>query len=272
MKKNTSMLSLIAIIVAVSFSYSCEQIKNMGKNVNLFPISQDKQLGLQVKEEINSNTTEYKILDRSKYATAYSHLDRITNNILNSGKVEHKNDFAWETYIIHDDNVLNAFCTPGGYIYVYTGLIKYLDSESDLAGVMGHEIAHADLRHSTSQLTKQYGIEILGAIALGEKSQTTVAQVAKSMVGLKFSRDHETQADANSVSYLCPTIYHADGAASFFEKLVKNNQTGGTPEFLSTHPSPANRVEAIKAKSKTMSCKAGQAYTSQYAAFKKALP
>ena len=54
--------------------------------------------------------------------------------------------------------MLNAFCTPGGYIYVYTGLIKYLDNEAQLAGVLGHEIAHADLRHVTDQLTEQYGV------------------------------------------------------------------------------------------------------------------
>ena len=62
-------------------------------------------------------------------------------------------DFDWELKIIHDDETLNAFCAPGGYIYVYTGLIKFLAHEDNLAGVIGHEIAHADLRHSTQQLT-----------------------------------------------------------------------------------------------------------------------
>ena len=63
--------------------------------------------------------------------------------------------------IIHDDSTLNAFCTPGGYIYIYTGILKFLDSEDEFAGVLGHEIAHADLRHSTRQMTKQYGVQIL---------------------------------------------------------------------------------------------------------------
>ncbi|MGB0432299.1 MAG: M48 family metalloprotease [Bacteroidia bacterium] len=241
-------------------------------NVNIFPISQDKELGLQVKNEIAGNPKEYKILARNKYAAAYKHLDRMMNTILNSGEVKYKDDFAWEAYLIHDDNTLNAFCTPGGYIYVYTGLIKYLENESDLAGVLGHEIAHADRRHSTAQLTKLYGVEILSSIALGENSGTTIAQVAKSLVSLKFSRSHETDADAHSVKYLCPTAYKADGAASFFQKLLNNQQSGGTPEFLSTHPSPADRVEKIKAAKIERSCSGGSSFDKRYKEFQNALP
>jgi predicted Zn-dependent protease len=193
-------------------------------------------------------------------------------SILNSGQVKYRNEFVWESYIIHDDNVLNAFCTPGGYIYVYTGLIKFLETESDLAGVLGHEIAHADRRHSTAQLTKLYGIEILSAIALGEKSSTTAAQIAKSLVSLKFSRSHESDADEHSVKYLCPTTYKADGAASFFQKLLDSEQAGNVPEFLSTHPAPANRVADITAHKTELQCKGTATNLSKYQEFKKLLP
>jgi len=260
-------------LATLFFILSCDTLKDAGiGNVNIFPISQDKELGLQVKNEIASNPAEYKILDRTKYAEAYKHLDRMMSTILNSGQVKYKAEFAWESYIIQDDAVLNAFCTPGGYIYVYTGLIKYLENESDLAGVLGHEIAHADRRHSTAQLTKLYGVEILSAIALGENSGTTVAQIAKSLVSLKFSRSHETDADENSVKYLCPTAYKADGAASFFQKLIDNQQAGGTPAFLSTHPSPANRVADITKTKTEMGCKGTSTNITEYQKFKKSLP
>ncbi len=263
----------LAISAVLAFTLSCDSIKKTDiGNVNIFPISQDKELGLQVKNEIASNPTEYKLLDRSKYATAFKHLDRMMNSILNSGQVKYKDEFAWEAYIVHDDNVLNAFCTPGGYIYVYTGLIKYLENESDLAGVLGHEIAHADRRHSTAQLTKLYGVEILSSIALGQNSGTTVAQIAKSLVSLKFSRNHESDADEHSVKYLCPTSYKADGAASFFQKLLDNQQAGGTPEFLSTHPSPASRVEDIKATKTELACTGTSTNAKQYKEFQNSLP
>ena len=269
----SSRLSAFALILTTTFILSCDSLKKVDTTrLNIFPVSQDKQLGMQVRDEINGNPKQYKVLARGEHPKAYQHLDRMMSTILNSGEVRFKDEFVWETYIIHDDKTLNAFCTPGGYIYVYTGLIKFLDKESDLAGVLGHEIAHADRRHSTAQLTKLYGIEILSAIALGENSQTTVAQVAKSLVSLKFSRSHETDADAHSVKYLCPTTYHADGAATFFQKLLDNQMAGGTPEFLSTHPSPKGRVANIRAEKNALGCKGNQSADNRYKDFKASLP
>lgn len=95
--------------------------------------------------------------------------------------------------------------------------MKYLDSEDELAGVLGHEIAHADLRHSTRQMTTMYGVDVvLGAIA-GNKEM--IKQVSEGLIGLKFSRNHETEADSKSVEYLCPTDYNANGGGKFFEKI-----------------------------------------------------
>ena len=127
----------------------------------------DKMIGEQVKNQINDNPEQFKILDEDEYPEAYERLNHIKTEILNSGIVRHKDDFTWELKIVDDTSVLNAFCVPGGYIYVYTGLIKYLDSEDQLAGVMGHEIAHADLRHSTRQLIQSYGVSLLIKFVFG---------------------------------------------------------------------------------------------------------
>ena len=241
-------------------------------------ISEDAKLGAQVSQEIESKPSEYPILPESGNAEVYAYVRNITNKILNSGAVEHKNDFPWKVKIINDNKTLNAFCTPGGYIYVYTGLIKYLDSEDQLAGVMGHEIAHADKRHSMRQLVQTYGIQaILGitaAVATSGKSagaQNTasqIAQIGSSVVGLKFSREHETEADNNSVRYLCGTDYNAAGCAGFFEKI---GNEGTPPEFLSTHPNPTNRVENIKAQAAQANCKGSSKNAAQYQRIKSLL-
>ena len=176
--------------------------------INFFSLQDDIKLGQQLRDEIANNPTEYPLLDRNQYAKAYQHLQRITDNILNSGALTHRDQFEWKLHIIHDDKTLNAFVTPGGYIYVYTGLIKYLDSEDELAGVMGHELAHADRRHSTNNLSKQYGVSILLSIALG-KNPNQLGQILQGMTGklagLKFSRATESDADAQSVLYLSKT-------------------------------------------------------------------
>lgn len=237
-----------------------------GSGFNLFTVEQDKQLGLQVAMEIESKPAEYPILDSATNVSAYKYIYDIRNKILATGKVTHKDEFAWRIRIVKDDETLNAFCTPGGYIYVYTGIIKYLDNEAELAGVMGHEMGHADLRHSTRQMTKIFGIQILVNATLGDSS--AVADITTALIGLKFSRDHETEADRMSVEYLCGTDWPADGAAGFFEKIEASDGVG-VPEWLSTHPSPQNRIQNYHTWAIELACPGKEKFEQRYAAFKK---
>lgn len=243
---------------------ACEFTKKTVGSVNLFPVEDDIKLGKQVADEIASKPSEFPILKEQGNEKVYSYIRKITQNILNSGQVKYKNEFVWQVKIIKDDKTLNAFATPGGYIYVYTGLIKFLNSEDELAGVMGHEIAHADRRHSTKQMTQLLGVQMLLAAALGDRE--AVQQVATGIIGLKFSRNHESDADHYSVRYLCNTSYNAAGAAGFFEKI--SGQGGAPPEFLSTHPNPDNRVQAIKDKKTEMGCRGNLTNDSVYAQMK----
>lgn len=236
--------------------------------LNLFTPQQDIELGREVQKQIESDPKQFPILPERGNEEVYRYIRNITKKILNSGKVQHKNDFAWEVRIIDDDKTLNAFATPGGYIYVYTGLIKFLDSEDQLAGVMGHEIAHSDLRHSTRQMTKIYGISALSSIITGKANPGLLEQVALSLVSLKFSRSHETESDKYSVIYLCGTDYNASGAAGFFKKIAGR---GGQPEFLSTHPDPGNRVANIEQQAEGLGCKSGKTFKSEYARIKRLL-
>jgi len=239
--------------------------------VNIFTVQDEIDLGLQVKAEIEADPAQYPILPRGQYAEAYGHLDRITNSILNSGKLSYKDEFVWEVNIINDDNTLNAFCAPGGYIYVYTGLIKFLDNEAQFAGVMGHEIAHADRRHVTNSMTKQYGVATLLSVIAGD-NQGLLTEIAGGLIGLGFSRDHENDADAMSVEYLCGTKYQSNGAAGFFQKLKDSGQSGGIPAFLSTHPDDDKRIERINTKAAELACAPGGTFDAEYAAFKASLP
>lgn len=233
--------------------------------------SDDIAMGQATVNSIDSNKTEYPILDSTQYNVAYGHINRITKNILNSGEVYYKDKFVWRVRIIKRDDVLNAFCTPGGFIYVYTGLIKYLDNETQLAGVLGHEIAHADRRHSANQMVKQYGISTLLSIISGG-NQSQLATLSAQLLLLKYSREDETEADKFSVRYLKPTEYDGRGAKYFFEKLIATGQSGGTPAFLSTHPDPGDRVANITQTWECLGSKVGLTFDTRYAQFKTSLP
>ena len=274
MKANfTPYLFQLCFLLSIScILSSCTKDKN-GDRL-LFSIEDDINLGVQVSSGVDSTyRAQGQLIERNnpRYTVAYQHLDRIVDTILNSGKVSYRSEFTWETKIINDDKVLNAFATPGGHIYVYTGLIKYLDNEDQFAGVLGHEIAHADQRHTTKQLQKQYGIALLLSVALGD-NPGTLTQIATGLAGLKFNRDAEREADDYSVIYLGGTNkYACNGAAGFFEKMRKEDQAGGSVEFLSTHPDPGNRIEAINTKAQEIGCRTSLANASLYQQFKESL-
>ena len=243
-------------------------------NINIFSIEDDKQLGLQVSEEIAQNPNEFPILSETEYADAYKYLNDILDEILDSDDIAYKDEFAWKLHII-DQDVLNAFAVPGGYIYVYTGLIEYLDKEDDLAGVLAHEIAHVDQRHSTQQLQTQYGLDILLSVALGQ-NPGQLKQIAGALAGnlasLSFSRKHEEEADKFSVYYLEETSYQCNGAFTFFQKLIDSDQAGQTPTFLSTHPDPAERIEDINKTAQEIGCSTSPLNPDSYQTFKEMLP
>jgi beta-barrel assembly-enhancing protease len=234
----------LAFISALMLLSSCKD------GIFLFTIEDDKKLGEQVDEQIRESG-EFNIMDEAQHAQAYAYANAMKNLILNGGEVKYRNEFDWKLTLI-DDTILNAFATPGGYIYFYTGLIKYLDDASSLAGVVGHEIAHADRRHSSRQMQKQFGVQTLLQIVTGG-DPGLIAQVGAALLQLSFSRSDETDADNMSVTYLCPTDFLADGASYFFEKLEAE---GGArvPEFLSTHPNPDNRIENIRTQASQKEC------------------
>jgi predicted Zn-dependent protease len=261
-----STIIMIALLLA-----SCKDTEPVDL---LFTPEDDVQLGLQLKQQIDANPAEYPILDRTEYADAYAYLEGLRDEVLASSAIRYKDEFSWEVHII-DADVLNAFAAPGGYIYFYTGLIKFLDNEDDLMGVMGHEIAHADRRHSVKQMTKSYGVQALLSIALGN-DPSIAAEIAASVAGtgaaLQFSRTDETEADAYSVEYLSETPYRCDAAAVFFQKITDEQSGPSIPQILSTHPNPENRVEDIQAKAAEIGCSTVPYNPESYATFKAMLP
>lgn len=261
-------LYLIPLALLLSLS-SCSKEDS---SINIFSIDDDIALGHQVDAEIRANTAEYPILDSASNSLAYQHLYRIRNTILASGKVYYAERFSWRCRIIKNDSVVNAFCLPGGNMYYYTGLIKLLNHEAEFAGVMAHEMAHADRRHSTDQLTKAYGLQIILGIVLGTNPSLAAeiaAGLASGLSSLAFSRTNEYEADEYAVKYLYPTEYDAESLKNFFEMMEGQPHP---PTFLSTHPSPDDRLQKITEVFTALGGVHGQTFPERYQEFKNALP
>ncbi len=161
-------------------------------------------------------------------------------------------NLPWEFHVV-DDAAVNAFAIPGGFIYVTRGLLAAIDNEAELAGVIGHEIAHVTHRHSVQQISKsqlaQLGLGIGSILSSDIAKFGQIAGAGLSLLFLKYGRDAENQADESGFRYALGQRYDVREMPHVFETLARLSEASGAgklPEWLSTHPDPGNRIERIE--------------------------
>ena len=275
--------SFLLVTLSVIITTSCDK----DRGFIIMPVSQEVALGQQLDSTIVASPEDFPILDPERYSEVYDFMEEIFYDIIeNDGEpLKYADRFDWKLTIIEKDE-LNAFAAPGGYLYFYTGLLKYLDKTSEVAGVLGHEMAHADLRHSARQMQKAYGVNFAASILFGtDKSQLEqiITDIGGGLASLHFSRDDEYQSDEFSVKYLAGTDprdpnsseydckYDPKGVAGFFQKL-QDAGANEPLEILSTHPSGSNRVSEVEEIWTGLGSPRGETMEAEYAAFKALLP
>lgn len=252
---------LLAVVTALVFA-SCGTTRTVpitGRKQNLL-VSDEQVLSLSNQEYSNfmksakvstdvANTAMVKRVGQN-LATA------VRNYLVNNGLQSEIKNFSWEFNLVQNKEA-NAFCMPGGKIVVYEGLLPYTQNEASLAIVLGHEIAHAVAKHSAEQMSKQiknqYGTQILGGVlqAAGVSSTTTqlaqiLAQKGLQFRSLKYSRDHETEADRMGLIFAAMAGYDPNVAVAFWQRMSQGSSSNQNDMF-SDHPSDAKRIAAIKA-------------------------
>jgi predicted Zn-dependent protease len=226
----------------LAFTISCSD----DGSINLYTIQDDKKLGEQLDEQIKSNPDEYRLYYQNPAA---NYVQDIVNSIIQSSLIKYRTAFEYKTQIIYNDSVVNAFCTPGGFVYVYTGLMKFLDNEATLAGVLAHEVAHAERRHATKRMTKAYGISVLLAIAVGNNPTALEQMGANLFSGLYLmynSREDEYEADEYSFKYLQSSKWYPGAIQFFFDKVKKNENQDYLSLLLRSHPYSQDRWDKIE--------------------------
>ena len=162
------------------------------------------------------------------------------------------NPAEWEVQVFASDR-LNAFALPGGKIGFYTGILDLMENDDQIAAVMGHEVAHVELQHSMQRAGRSNQIAALGGAASIAAGQTANPNLWMGVFGiganvgsaLPFSRSHETEADKKGLRYMAAAGYNPNEAVRFWERMSAEN-SGAQPEFLSTHPSGATRIQDLK--------------------------
>jgi peptidase M48-like protein len=227
---------------------------NKGK-INFFSFNDDMRLGQNFYNEVGASPENPVLQDQAVASYVQNLIDRI-------GKASDNPDLHYSVRVI-DADVLNAFALPGGYVFVYRGLLEAADTESELVGVLAHEIAHVTSRHGTEGMTSAIA-KVLGAILAGEivasqikGSNDTVRELVKGLIftGTEFwilggSRKREAEADHLGAEYAWNAGYDPRGLATFFEKFTQKRGYKQTrlEQFFSDHPNDEERIREVTRK------------------------
>ena len=218
-------------------------------NLNLYSDDELEPLSLQAYDEATKETGGAITSGKD-----YEMVMRVARKI---AQASDEMNFRWEVRLLKADDIPNAFCLPNGRIAIYTGILPVTQNEDALAAVMGHEVAHAILRHGGKRMTQ--GMLSQGTLAavqaglgVSEMNDTAKAGVMAvlgvgAQVGftLRYSREHESEADVEGLRYAVRAGYNPDEAPRLWERMAKLGSSD-TPSWLSTHPASLDRAETLR--------------------------
>ncbi len=259
--KSKRFISRIMMVLAAIILASCGTTSTVpitGRKHKLL-VDDAQMLSLSSQEY----TTYMKTAKASTDATKTAQVKRVGQRLAtavetylrNNGFAAELNNFKWEFNLVQDKSA-NAFCMPGGKIVVYEGILPLTQTDEGLAIVLGHEIAHAVAKHSAEQMSKevraQYGGQILSGVlaATGVNANTTntvtsLYGLGSSLGQLHYSRSNESEADWMGLVFAAMAGYDPNYALTFWQRMAQSSQNS-TPEFLSSHPSDAQRISDIQ--------------------------
>jgi predicted Zn-dependent protease len=239
-KRNTA----LAVVLASLLAAGCGSSGGAG-DFNLISIDEEWQLGNQLAQDVA------KQVQLNNDAAANAYIRSIGERIVQQAAPPF-NQLPWDFHVVNDE-AINAFAIPGGHVYVNTGLIKNARNASELAGVMAHEISHVLARHSTEQISRQYGLSVIAGAVLGQ-NPGQMSQIAAQLIAggalARFSRDAEREADNLGIQAMAAAGFNPNGMASMFELLLEHQKTqpSRVEQFFATHPLTEDRIRDARSR------------------------
>jgi len=231
------------LVVLALFVLSCVTTGPGGKkSFILISDQQESSLGKSVAEEVLK--TEKPLEDSLWQA----YLTEVGEKIV---RVSDRSNLPFHFTVLDNDQI-NAFATPGGYLFFYTGILRMMESEDELAAVMAHEISHVVGRHSVKTIQTYYGGAIALSLLLGDDMENEVGRITSLVFGLAlqgYGRKNEHEADEFGLHYMAKASYNPNGAVTMFEKLASfsgEKKRGFFENLTATHPETRERISRMK--------------------------
>ncbi|MCA0268883.1 MAG: M48 family metalloprotease [Bacteroidetes bacterium] len=181
-------------------------------------------------------------------AQAQELIDRVGQAVVQNSQARNT-PYPFDFHLLADPQTVNAFALPGGQIFITYALVSRLQTEGQLAGVLGHEVGHVVARHSAQQMAKAgllQGLANAGAVAAGDYQTAQIAQVVAQMANMRYGREDELESDRLGVDFMSDAGYDPNALKAVMAILEQASGGAQQPEFMSTHPSPGNRVQEIQ--------------------------
>jgi predicted Zn-dependent protease len=236
-------IATLALGVGACASTTTRSIETTLAEVVVSP-EQENQIGLQLKTDLDTNQHAVYMTDPE----VVSYVQTIAGKVIALGKKD-RPEVTWQVFVLDDRKTVNAFATPGGYLYVYRGLLEMAENEAELAAVMAHETGHVVARHAARSMVTAYGIDAVTALA-GGSNPGLLVQVTSTIAGkgvlLTHSRADETEADEYGARYAAGAGYDPHAFATFFQRLQASEGTSpAILNYLSDHPATGDRIAHI---------------------------
>lgn len=244
-------IGLVMAVMALLSYYGKTQENPLTGEKQQVSLSPDEEVAMglqsapQMAEEYGGLFPDDKVQQKVKYIG--NELVRTFNNEVES--FGHGNPYQFDFHVLRDPQTVNAFALPGGQIFITVGLLSRLKSEDQIAGVLGHEIGHVVYRHSSEQMAKTefyQGLAGAATAAAGDMGASQIANYVAQMKLMKFGRDDELESDEFGVKYMLKAGYNAESMIEVMEILAEASGGRSRDEFMSSHPSPDNRIGRIK--------------------------
>lgn len=251
-------VALVASLIAL-VAVACATNPVTGKReFSLMSEAQEIDIGRQLDVEVRREMGIYEDAELQRYVSDIG---------LRLARASQRPNLPWQFAVV-DVPAVNAFALPGGFIYLTRGIMPYLDDEAELAGVLGHEIGHVTARHAAQQYTRATGAQlglILGGIFFpATRPFGQLAETGLGILFLKHGRDDELQADRLGAEYAVNSGWDPAGVPDLLNTLARIDETSdrrGIPNWLSTHPHPADRVEKVTETVQQLRAKGGAQLT-----------
>ena len=217
-KWRTISTGFLAFLLSLFLFFSCKKTEQIIQtDLEVFTVRDHLVIGQTMADQIANMPEKFNVLDSTKYKDAYKYLHTLINTLKLTAVVKHRDDFNWKVTILYDDHIESAFTLPGGHIYVYTGLLHFLEAEHELMAILANEIAYADKELSALALREEHGGVFLGNITLGKKVRE-LAEVVEAFPYIEFSEEKVHDADEYAIKLLCPFQYDINGLKNFLSR------------------------------------------------------